>query len=567
MGRFNLLEEPWIVVIVNDKGRTEKVSLVEFFKNAHKYRALAGEMVTQDFAVYRLLLAVLHTVFSRFNSKGEPYKWIDLDDRYVQKEAVDEDDVDDYKEALSETWKNLWGSKEFPNIVVEYLEKWRDRFYLFDEKYPFYQVTEEEATSRLAEDKSPGTTSGKNINRLISESGNKIALFSPKDDNGKEKNKERMELDELVRWLITLQGYFGLADKTIFGSSKYKASKGWLFDLGGVLLEGDNAFETLLLNMVINTKDEDSLDLIQAPCWEYSGAENIEKRFISSVITNKAELYTNWSRACYIDPITEDGDIVSINVIKLPELEHKNQRIEPMTVWRFNEKGENKNFNTPKKHNAEQAMWRSFGMIALPDDPKVKQMRPGIMSWYREIRSFIHKSGEDRILAIKAISMQDDGNATSWVPTDEILDTLYMDDLVVTDDENAGWVYRITEVVNETKTVIENTYKSFLKDIDEIRKPAGKFVAERVEDAYQSVDLPFRLWLEGIIYSDNKEKKVAEWKNRLRSLIVKQADSIMEEGGSRDYIGIEAKTGIKNIATAYNRFLVTLNRGWLKGGR
>ena len=32
---------------------TEKVSLVEFFKNAHKYRALAGEMVTQDFAVDR----------------------------------------------------------------------------------------------------------------------------------------------------------------------------------------------------------------------------------------------------------------------------------------------------------------------------------------------------------------------------------------------------------------------------------------------------------------------------------------------------------------------------------
>ena len=35
-----------------------------------------------------------------------------------------------------------------------------------------------------------------------------------------------------------------------------------MFDLGGVLLEGDNAFETLLLNMVINTKDEDSLDRI-----------------------------------------------------------------------------------------------------------------------------------------------------------------------------------------------------------------------------------------------------------------------------------------------------------------
>ncbi|MFR4963174.1 MAG: type I-E CRISPR-associated protein Cse1/CasA [Streptococcus sp.] len=40
--------------------------------------------------------------------------------------------------------EKLWTNKRFPNIVNQYLmKKWRDRFYLFDEKYPFFQVTKE----------------------------------------------------------------------------------------------------------------------------------------------------------------------------------------------------------------------------------------------------------------------------------------------------------------------------------------------------------------------------------------------------------------------------------------
>lgn len=71
MGRFNLLDEKWIPVIVDDKGRRELASLLDVFKEAPNYRSLAGDMATQDFAVFRLLLAVLHTVFSRVDAQGE----------------------------------------------------------------------------------------------------------------------------------------------------------------------------------------------------------------------------------------------------------------------------------------------------------------------------------------------------------------------------------------------------------------------------------------------------------------------------------------------------------------
>ena len=70
MGKFNLLDESWLSVVLDETGTTKEVSLREVFKNAHLYKDLAGDTKTQDFAVLRVLLAVLHTVFSRFDARS-----------------------------------------------------------------------------------------------------------------------------------------------------------------------------------------------------------------------------------------------------------------------------------------------------------------------------------------------------------------------------------------------------------------------------------------------------------------------------------------------------------------
>ena len=144
MGKFNLLDEPWISVVIDTKGKTKEVSLKELFRNAHTYLDLAGDTKTQDFAVMRILLAIIHTVFSRFNAQGEGYGYFDLDERLRQVEKIDEEDVNDYREDLYMTWFALWKSQKFPEIVCEYLEKWRNRFYLFDEEHPFMLTRSEE---------------------------------------------------------------------------------------------------------------------------------------------------------------------------------------------------------------------------------------------------------------------------------------------------------------------------------------------------------------------------------------------------------------------------------------
>ncbi|AYW48819.1 type I-E CRISPR-associated protein Cse1/CasA [Tetragenococcus osmophilus] len=556
MGRFNLIDEPWISVMTNDKGETKEVSLAETLQNAKQYKALAGDSPTQDFAVLRILLAVLHTVFSRFDAEGNAYAYFEVDDQLKQTTVIDEDNIEDYAENLYDTWIELWEKKQFPDIVQIYLEQWHERFYLFDDKYPFFQVTEEMMEPEKINKASPSSVSGKNINRLISESGNKAALFSPKYKS--KKNKELLTTSEIARWLITFQGYSGLSDKVIFGEEKYKSSKGWLFDIGGTYLEGKNLYETLLLNLVLIDSQEMQLKNSQKPSWEYSGDDLINWYFSERKIDNIAELYTNWSRAIYINPEIDINKPFEFNIVKLPDIYHQNQFVEPMTTWRFNKSGENKNTYTPRKHQMNQSMWRSFGLITLPHSDTEEQRRPGVMDWLDKI----DKNIEEFEVKIQAISMQDDGNATSWVPVNEIHDSLKINDLVLTDIAQAGWLPRINEVVETTKTVIGYTYRTFMEDIRDIRQLSSnhQFVSRSVEELYYAVDLPFRNWLSSLQPSDSKVEQIFKWHATLKKIVNQQAEKVLENATYRDYVGMEIDGEVENIITAYNRFKYYLNK-------
>ena len=91
---FNLLDEKWILVRKSDC-TTDELSLTDALLRSHEYTALSGELPTQDVSILRLLLAVLHTVFSRYTPEGE-YK-----------------PVSSANEAMSR-WKTLWYGGQVP---------------------------------------------------------------------------------------------------------------------------------------------------------------------------------------------------------------------------------------------------------------------------------------------------------------------------------------------------------------------------------------------------------------------------------------------------------------------
>lgn len=548
MGEFNLLTEPWISVITDERGKTEEVSLIDVFKNADKYIALAGDMKAQDFAVMRVLLSVLHTVFSRFDSDGNPYDYLELDEMFRQNAEVNEDDEEDYLDDLTNTWIKIWKAGKFPDIIERYLEKWKDRFYLYDDKYPFFQVTAKDFEGEKYSSKG-SQVQGKNINRLISESGNKISLFSPKKDI--KDNKNALSNSEAIRWILTFQQYTGLSDKARFTEDKYKASKGWLFDLGGVYLEGNNLFETLWLNCILVHPKEEYRLTVERPCWEHSPEENIATYFERPYIDNISELYTNWSRAIYIEPKEKNSEAFAIKIVKLPDTIHEDNFLEPMTIWRFNESGDNKGKYTPRKHRINQSLWRSFGLIAFSDSgPNVEI--PGIIKWFDKVVKIIG----DRKVGISIISMEDDGNATSWVPTDEIYDSLYVGDFILTDNDKEGWTIRVNEIIDLTKKIVEKNFRYFVSQVKEIRNLKSKsgFESQKVEELYFKIDKPFRDWIGSIKGEDDKDEKICEWKAILKKLTFEAADEIIGVGDNRDLFGIEKDGKILNISTADNSF-------------
>jgi|GEM_PF-4466561 len=80
---FNLLQERWVRVRTQDC-TVQEVSLTDALLHAHAYVDLAGEMPTQDAAMLRLQLAVLHTVFSRVDGNGVPAPFEETEDALLR---------------------------------------------------------------------------------------------------------------------------------------------------------------------------------------------------------------------------------------------------------------------------------------------------------------------------------------------------------------------------------------------------------------------------------------------------------------------------------------------------
>ena len=102
---FNLLEEPWIKVIMPSLEQKE-VSLTDAIIYAHQYKNLSGEMATQDAAMFRLLLAITVTIFYRYDADGTS-RDLREEDEWEEEESDDELD----ENTVLRRWKDI-GKRE-----------------------------------------------------------------------------------------------------------------------------------------------------------------------------------------------------------------------------------------------------------------------------------------------------------------------------------------------------------------------------------------------------------------------------------------------------------------------
>lgn len=547
---FNLITDPWIKVIQTDTGQEKRVSLIEFFSHAQDYRQFAGEMRSQDLAIMRFLLAILTTVYSRYNAEDEPYLWAKIDSDTMQVTSIEDDEG--IEDDLLDTWNQLYQAGNFSKIVIEYLKRYSDRFDMFGD-HPFYQVTTADydalVPSNKRIEKGKGQVLVKQLNRRISESGNTPSIFAPK--TGEWKNS--IDIDELVRWLITYQNFTGVTDKTkIEVKDKFSNSAGWLYRLNPVYVQGQTVFETLMLNLKLGGENVDLLAL-QKPVWEYEIKDYIAVRKQQVVPDNLAELYTTWSRILHIE--WQDDKHPLIFSAGIPIFESTGAFIEPMTTWRIDKKTGEYRPAVKGLRSLGISMWRNFGSyVDVHSDSG--QPEPGIVNWLHEIKDQdTSVIADDKPIMLASATLISDGNATSQAPAVEVTDDMQLQADVLFDPEIAKyWPVRIEEVIDVTQMVGTDFYH-FASTLGQIRNvDARRFAGNLSAKFYQNLNEPFKEWLAQLSGVDDRDQKIKQWKKQLINILNNAVHDVMESSSPRDISGIEDEKGhLLNIFTARSR--------------
>lgn len=516
---FNLIDEPWIRTALPD-GHVIETSLMDVICNAHQYRSLAGEMAAQDIAILRMLAALVHTVFTRVNVSGEP------------------DPVAEAQECI-ERWKSIWELGEFPGKPVEdYLNHWRDRFWLFHPERPFYQVPRAAIGTK--------NTAGK-LNGAVSESNNKIRLFSQVSRIG----KKTMTYAESARWLLFLNGFDDCAAKQADKSDGSRSfTVGWLGKLGLIYAVGNNLFETIMLNMPM-LHDADLIPWTEdVPTWELEKVRDSERETIR-MPDNLAGLYTLQSRRIILE--RADDQVTGYSLLGGDAFEDTNALGEPMTIWRTlkDKKTEVLSYK-PLPHLRSRYIWRDFAALTAAS---TAAMKPGIVHWCDRLR-------EEKILPRKRIQtfgvicVRYDSSQSSSI-TDSFSDNVAFHIDILSD---SGKFWR-EEIVNQIAKIdkaawLLGEFVSRLRRSDGLDPKQDEAPAEAAKQAfYYVIDRVFREWLVNIDADQDAEERNAvavELEKSVRAAALNIGRQLVEQAGPGSFIGRSVSDKKKKVQAHYS---------------
>lgn len=519
---FNLLDEPWIRVMLPNFTQKE-LSLTDVLLKAHEIRDLAGELPAQDTAVLRLLLAVLHTVFSRCDENGDAYE------------------IEEPDEALRR-WGALWNEGSFPEIPVRrYLEEQHDRFWLFDPERPFFQVPGIAGTDYTAA----------KLNGALSESNNKTRLFPPCAGEG----KAALSYAEAARWLLFVNGYDDTSAKP-----KQKGlpspGAGWLGKIGAVCAVGENLFETLMLNLVL-LRDRYSCWEEGWPVWERETPKAGERTEIP-LPDNQPELLTLQSRRLLLK--REGGAVTGYTLLGGDFFRRENAFTEQMTVWRtVTDKNKKITGFQPKRHDKSRQMWRDFAAFAAQGEGK---KRPGVVEW-----AAVLKEGgllpDDRLLRLRITGVQY-GDKDFFI-TDEFSDSLEFNAGLLTE---AGDVWQELALIEiELCGKIAWIVGNLADDLEKASGGGGSAAGRAMEQFYYRLDVPFREWLrtldpgQGTPARDERRKA---WRSKVKAIAAALGREYLAQAGEAAFAGRtlteDGKERRYSAPEAFNFFIYRLNK-------
>lgn len=544
---FNLLREPWIMVL-DIGGKTREVSLLEVLERAHEFRGLAGELPTQDVAILRLLMAALYATFTRADVQGSRKP------------------IGNASEAL-ERWQSLWDLKHFPiEPIKTRLCHYEERFDLLHPERPFYQVAFQDLP-KDRDGKAIGFTQkyAKEMIGDLGESDNKPRLFAGRTD------KDQLLFAEAARWLLHTHAF----DVAPAGAPAKVAPtiKGyglpWVSGLGVIWADGNNLFETLMLNLVLYDQKKEPWQICNIN-WETNEmctADTI-KDITFHRPSNPAELFTMQFRRIQLQRDESGRYVEGYKLWSGIKPDYNNAFYETMTIW---QKDKDKKNWVPRKHTAEKQMWRDFSAIlSLRDDSNPA----GIIIWLNDLKT----SGKLQIPMIRlhTAGVEYKNNAA--------LKHVFSDSLQVNTNilSQIGkeWIPRISNLLQISDKCVDQLY--FLArdlaiasgDRDSSHHKAGEDISNAAKaEAYFRLDMPFRRWLADIdpAQSDMEEAE-QDWKNIIKRILLQLGEEMTHQSGEKAIIGRwvksknDSKERLYTAPGALAKFSSNIRRTIGKGG-
>lgn len=321
MSRFNLIDEKWIPVRFLDGTRRE-LGIQDTLFQAKEIAAIEDQSPLVVASLHRFLLAVLYR-------------------------ALEGPTDIDHAKAL---FKGGLPSDK----ITAYLAKWRDRFWLFDDKHPFYQVPDYE----------PSEKNGRKLWRswaaMAAEhnADNAKVLFDHLDVT----RSTAIPSGKAACWLLACQTFALGGGRSDFQYTKSGPSATAVL----VLPLGRDLHDTLLFSLVPQNREVLKDDV---PIWE----RNAETRAIlekgkERAILGWADLYSWRTRSIKFN-LQDNGEAVSEIAFASGLGCSSEGHLDPMLGYRISEK-------KGKQHVRfrERGLWRDFDSL-LPDNgnlaPKV----------------------------------------------------------------------------------------------------------------------------------------------------------------------------------------------------
>ena len=496
---FNLLDEPWIRVMTQDC-TVHECTLKQTLLESHGFLRLAGETPTQDVAMLRLLLAVLHTVFYRVNEDGE------------------EDPAEDERTAVAR-WRGLWSAGRLPEKpIVDYLEAWHDRFWLFHPERPFYQTPGADIGTAYEASK---------LNGELSESSNKPRLFPSRTGE----NKRSLSYAESARWLLYVNGF----DDTSAKPKKKglpSPGAGWLGKLGPIYAEGGSLFETLMLNLVLLGDGNEPWGEPK-PVWEREKPKSEERTEIA-MPDNQAELLTLQSRRLLLE--RQAGAVVGYKLLGGDFFPKINATPEQMTLWDRRETKKNEPpYDQPKRLDANRMMWRDFGVLTGAGG---NGRAPGVVSW----TAYLKRKGvlsRKQVIRFRTAGLK-------YGDKDFFVEDIITDHLdfraALLDDVGLLWTKLIQSMISKTETGAEHIRK-FAAGLCRAAGCQPENEEQRaVQEYYGAVDIPFREWLLSVDpeKGDGEEllnEKERQWRRKAYTIARRQGEKMLRSAGQAAFAG------------------------------